>query len=60
MKHLFDHLDEVFNEYFHGRSEAMTNCGGLPKEKAEALAKAETESYRLHREKVAKDSAVQK
>lgn len=42
------HMEELYQE----RAAVMHFDGGLPKEKAERLARAECESYRLHREKV--------
>ena len=60
MKHVFDYLDETMSEFFEERAGIMHHCGGLPKERAEALAKAETETYRAMREKAAKDSQVNK
>ena len=54
------HISEYLREYFEERAAIMHFDGGIPKEKAEALARAEAESYRLHREKVEADKAVQK
>lgn len=48
-------LDELCpgdREHFEERAAIMHHCGGLPKEKADALARAEIESYSTHREKV--------
>lgn len=60
MKHIFDYLDEELKEFYEERAAIMHFCGGVPKEKAEALARAECESYRVMRSNVAKDSAVNK
>jgi hypothetical protein len=59
MKHIFVFLDDELNEYFQERAAIIEHCGGYPKERAEAVAKAETETYRLHREKIDADK-VQK
>ena len=48
-------MNDDLIEYFEERSAIMEYCGGLPREKAEALAKAEVETYRKHREKVDSD-----
>lgn len=60
MTTLFDRLDAAFEEAFNVRAAIMHFDGGIPKEKAEALARAEVETYRRHREKVAMDSKVNK
>lgn len=60
MKHVFEYLDEELKEFYEERAAIMHFCGGVPKEKAEALARAECESYRAMRSNVAKDSAVNK
>jgi hypothetical protein len=39
-------------EYAQERAAIMHFDGGIPKEKAEALARAEVESYRAHKAKV--------
>jgi hypothetical protein len=49
------HISEYLAEYFEERAAIMHFDGGLPKEKAEALARAEVETYRLYREKVDSD-----
>ena len=56
MKHISQFLDESFKELFEERAAIIQYDGGLPKEKAEALAKAEAETWAAHREslKVAK------
>ena len=46
------HISEYLKEYFEERSAIMHFDGGIPKEKAEALARAEVETYRQHRAKV--------
>ena len=51
-------LNDDLTERFEERAAIMHFCGGIPKEKAEALAKAEVESYRLHREKVDSDKVA--
>lgn len=45
MRHISEFLEEGLREYFEERSAILQFDGGLPKEKAEAPAKAETESY---------------
>lgn len=45
-------MNEDLDEYFTERAGILENLGGWPREKAEALARAETETYRKHREKV--------
>lgn len=50
MKHISQYLDEAMRECFEERAAIMQFEGGLPKEKAEALAKAEAETYRAHME----------
>ena len=46
MKHISEFLDEAFREMFEERAAIMHFDGGLPVEKAEALARAEAETYR--------------
>ena len=46
------------NETAEERAAIMEFDGGIPRAKAEALAKAEVESYRLHREKVDSDNVT--
>jgi hypothetical protein len=53
-------MNDNIKELFEERAAIMEFEGGLPREKAEALARAECDSYRAHREQVAKDSAAQK
>lgn len=53
-------FEKACDEYFEERSAIMHHCGGLPKEKAEALARAEVDSWRKSREIAAKDAGVQK
>lgn len=51
--------DEIdIEERYSERAAIMEYCGGLPREKAEALARAETETYRKHREKVDSDKVA--
>ena len=45
-------------ERYQERAAIMHFCGGLPKEKAEALARAEVETYRQHRAKVDADKVT--
>lgn len=52
------HISEYLREYFEERSAILEYEAGYPREKAEALAKAEVESYRLHREKVDSDKVA--
>ncbi len=47
--------DLALKEYFEERAGILEYMGGLPRVKAEALAYAETETYRKHREKVDSD-----
>ena len=44
----FKHYEEMYSE----RAAILEYCAGLPREKAEALARAEVETYRGHRAKV--------
>jgi hypothetical protein len=46
------------NETAEERAAIMEFDGGIPRAKAEALAKAEVESYRAHREKVDSDKVA--
>ena len=48
-------MTDDYEERYQERAAIMHFCGGIPKDKAESLAKAEVESYRLHREKVDSD-----
>ena len=52
----FKRVEDV--EYAQERAAIMEFDGGIPRAKAEALAKAEVESYRLHREKVDSDKVT--
>lgn len=45
MKHISEYLAEGMREVFEHRAAMMEFEGGLPKEKAEALAKAESETW---------------
>ncbi len=47
--------DLALKEFYSERAAILEFCGGWPREKAEALAYAETETYRKHREKVDSD-----
>lgn len=51
------HSDDI-KERYEERAAIMHFCGGIPKEKAEALAMAECESYRARREKVDSDKVA--
>lgn len=46
MRHISEYLDEAMRECFEERAAIMHFEGGIPKEKAEALAQAEAETYR--------------
>ena len=48
-------MTDDLKERYEERAAIMEYCGGLPREKAEALAKAELETYLLHRNKVDSD-----
>ena len=50
MKHISEFLDEAMRELFEERAAIMHFCGGIPKEKAEALAMAEANTWAAHRE----------
>ena len=45
-------MNEDLIEYYEERAAILEYCAGLPREKAEALARAEVETYREHRAKV--------
>jgi len=45
MKHISDYLTEGMREVFEERAAILHFEGGLPKEKAEALARAEAETW---------------
>lgn len=45
-------MNDDLKEWFEERSAILEYCAGLPREKAEALAMAEVETYREHRAKV--------
>jgi len=45
-------MNDDLKEYFEERSAILEYCAGLPRDKAEALARAEVETYREHRAKV--------
>ena len=46
MKHISEYLNEAMRERYEERAAIMHFEGGLPKEKAEALARAEAETWR--------------
>lgn len=52
-------MNDDLKERYEERAAIMHFCGGIPKEKAEALALAECETYRLHREKIDADKFAQ-
>lgn len=54
MKHISECLEEGLREMFEERAAIMHFDGGLPKEKAEAMARAEVENYRDFRKEWAK------
>ena len=58
MKHISEYLDESMRECFEERAAIMHFEGGLPKEKAEALAQAEAETYRASLEAAEKARAA--
>ena len=49
MKHISEYLDEAMRERYEERAAIMHYEGGLPKEKAEALALAELGTVMKHR-----------
>ena len=51
-------MTDDLKERYEERAAILHYCGGIPKEKAEALARAEVESYRAHREKVDSDKVA--
>lgn len=52
MKHISEFLDEALREMLEERAAIMHYDGGLPKEKADALAMAEVQNYRAHQERM--------
>ncbi len=50
----FKHYEELYSE----RAAILEYCAGLPREKAEALARAEVETYREHRAKFDSDKVA--
>ena len=46
MKLIAEYLDEALRELYEERAAIMQFDGGLPKEKAESLARAEMETFR--------------
>lgn len=50
MKHISEYLDEAVRELLEERAAIMHFDGGLPIEKAEALARAEAQTYQAHLE----------
>ena len=53
-------MSDDIKEFYEERAAIMHFCAGLPKEKAEALAKAEAETWASKRQTAMNDSAVQK
>lgn len=51
MNHVSEYLDEVMRERYEERAAIMHYEGGLPKEKAEALALAELETWMKSKER---------
>lgn len=51
-------MSDDLEEYFEERAGILQFDAGYPKEKAEALARAEVESYRAHRAKVDGDKVT--
>lgn len=51
MKAVGEYLDEALREIFNERAGIMEHMGGLPREKAEALARAEVATFRKALEK---------
>ena len=47
-----EEMNDDLIEYYEERAAILEYCAGLPREKAEALARAEVETYREHRAKV--------
>ena len=60
LKHISTFVDEALREMFEERAAIMEYEGVLPKAKAEALARAEVDSYRRVRESAAADAKVNK
>lgn len=54
MKHIFDFLPDDLKEFYEERAAIMHFDGGLPKEKAEALAMAEAQTCADFRKELAK------
>ena len=50
MKRVTDSLDSAMLEFYEERAAILQFEAGLPKEKAEALAKAEADTYRKRRQ----------
>jgi hypothetical protein len=53
-------LQEAMECFFEVRAGILQYCAGLPREKADALARAEAESWRKAREVAQRDSGVQR
>jgi hypothetical protein len=53
MKHISEFLDEAMREVFEERAAILEFEGGIPREKAEALAMAEAQTWAKHREELA-------
>ncbi len=60
MKHIFDFLDDHLKEFFEERAGILEHDAGYPKEKAEAIAKAETDSWAKHRLDIVSAGGVSK
>jgi len=52
MEQKMNELEIQLEEMYSERSAILEYCAGLPREKAEALARAEVETFREHRAKV--------
>ena len=51
-------MNDDLEEWFEERSAILEYCAGLPRYKAEALARAEVETYREYRAKVDLDKVA--
>jgi len=58
MEQKMNELEIQLEEMYSERSAILEYCAGLPREKAEALARAEVETYREHRAKVDSDKVA--
>jgi hypothetical protein len=50
-------MNDDLTEFYEERAAILEYCARLPREKAEALARAEVETYREHRAKVDSEKA---